>query len=130
MINRDQGSNICLNSLKTLVSRDYVPSRIHKTHSCQLVPHLVPYMEAVLLRREKLVKKAQQDPGSLTFMELCWLAERFDFQRRQGKGSHARYVHREIRVTTNFQPGKNGEAKAYQVRQFLTILKSHGLLSE
>jgi len=83
-----------------------------------------------LSRREKLVKKALRDPGSLTFMELCWLAESFDFQRRRGKGSHVRYVNREICVTTNFQPGNNGEAKAYQVRQFLAILSSHGLLSE
>ena len=81
-------------------------------------------------RREKLVQKALRDPRSLSFIDLCWLAESFGFQRRQGKGSHVRYVHREIRVTTNFQPGKNGDAKAYQVRQFLAILRSHGLLSE
>jgi hypothetical protein len=50
--------------------------------------------------------------------------------RKVGQGSHVRYVHLEILVTTNFQPGKNGEAKAYQVRQFLAILRSHGLISE
>ncbi len=81
-------------------------------------------------RREKLINKALRDPRSLSFTELCLLSESFGFQRRQGKGSHVRYVHLEIRITTNFQPGKNGEAKAYQVRQFLAILRSHGLLSE
>ena len=81
-------------------------------------------------RREKLINKALRDPRSLSFVELCLLSESFGFQKRQGKGSHVRYVHPEFRITTNFQPGNNGEAKAYQVRQFLAILRSNGLLSE
>jgi len=87
-------------------------------------------LEIILSQREKLLNKALRDSRSLSFRELCLLTESFGFQRRQGKGSHVRYVHRDIRITTNFQPGKNREAKAYQVRQFMAIFRSHGLLSE
>ena len=47
-----------------------------------------PQAETKMTRRNKLACKALQYPGSLSFNELCLLAEYFGFEKRRGKGSH------------------------------------------
>lgn len=71
-------------------------------------------------RKEKLLEKAKNVPQGLRFSEfetllnLCgWI---FDHQT----GSH-RIWYSLKRVRLSIQPTKNNEAKAYQVKQFLTI---------
>jgi predicted RNA binding protein YcfA (HicA-like mRNA interferase family) len=71
-------------------------------------------------KKEKLLEKAKRNPKGLRFSEfetllrLCgWV---FDHQT----GSH-RIWYSPDRMRLSIQPTKNGEAKAYQVKQFLAL---------
>ncbi|WP_155815885.1 type II toxin-antitoxin system HicA family toxin [Rhodothermus marinus] len=50
---------------------------------------------------------------------MCRLIECFGFEFAREKGSHRIYKTRLI----NLQPGKNGKAKPYQVKQVLKIIE-------
>ena len=76
--------------------------------------------------KDKLLKKAKNNPKGLRFDELCNLAENFGFVKSGGKGSHVVYTRKGIAEILTFQDAK-GEAKPYQVRQFLKILDDNKL---
>jgi len=75
----------------------------------------------------KLLKAAQNRPNNLRFAELCQLAEACEFEWVHGGGSHRVYAREGVDEILNFQPRKDGKAKAYQVRQLLGIIKRYGL---
>lgn len=54
------------------------------------------------------------------------LAEGFGFQQKSITGSHHIYVHTEIPELVNLQEVK-GEAKPYQIRQFLKLVERYNL---
>ncbi|MGH2568248.1 MAG: type II toxin-antitoxin system HicA family toxin, partial [Bacteroidota bacterium] len=56
----------------------------------------------------------------------CILVEAFGFQRERISGSHHIYVHPNIPELVNLQSVK-GQAKPYQVRQFLAIIEKYNL---
>ena len=61
-----------------------------------------------------------------SFYELCRLAEAFGFRLMRTGGSHHIYQHPDVAGNLNLQPdGK--EAKPYQVKQFLALIKAHNL---
>lgn len=70
---------------------------------------------------------AQVQGGSRpSFGELCRLAEAFGFRLMRTSGSHHIFQHPDVPGNLNLQPdGK--EAKPYQVRQFLALIKEHNL---
>lgn len=72
---------------------------------------------------QKLLRKAQNNPAGLRFIELCTLAECYDFQLARITGSHRIYKCPGRKELINLQPGKSGEAKKYQVNQVLDIIK-------
>lgn len=76
-------------------------------------------------KREKLLRRARNDQGSLRFEELCWLTESFGFKRakKRGKGSHFHQYKREgyMRLL-NYQADDSGMAKRYQVRDLLNAI--------
>ncbi len=78
-------------------------------------------------RRRKRLDKALATPGSLSFRELCRLAEDHGFTLDRTKGSHHVYVHPELGVTISFQERK-GEAPSYQVRALLEALDEGDLI--
>jgi len=96
-----------------------------------VVPNAVPFGEASKLRRlDKLLNKALNSPQNLRFSEFCNLIQLFDAQLRKQKGSHRVYKrHDEPRFTISVQD-VGGMAKPYQVKQFINILISLGLLKE
>jgi predicted RNA binding protein YcfA (HicA-like mRNA interferase family) len=76
---------------------------------------------------EKLLEKARTRPQNLRFSELCLLAETFGFTWIHGEGSHRVYGRAEIREILVFQPLKGGQAKPYQTRQLLMLVKRYKL---
>ena len=55
--------------------------------------------------------------------------EAFGFRLARITGSHHTYSHPDLPDRLNLQP-RNGEAKAYQVRQFLRLVEEYNLSLE
>ena len=85
-------------------------------------------------RWDKLLTKARKALTNLTFDEVCLLPEMAGFLRKRSSGSHVWYRHPDIQVPRDagisLQEGKNGKAKAYQVRQLLDRIDDYGLGSK
>jgi len=75
----------------------------------------------------KLLQAARNRPHNLRFEDLCRLAEACGFEWVHGTGSHRVYARDGVVEILNFQPRKDGKAKAYQVRQLLVAIERYGL---
>lgn len=73
-------------------------------------------------RNEKLLAKAWKNPGGLRFAEAQRLAELAGYTLDRSRGSHHVYVKDGVDRPLSLQEGKDGKAKAYQVRQILAEL--------
>ena len=78
-------------------------------------------------RTRELYEKALRKPASLKFREASTLAEGVGFWLDRTSGSHHIFIHKSTRVLLNLQNVK-GQAKPYQVRQLLVLIKEHNLL--
>ncbi len=78
-------------------------------------------------RIRDLYEKAIRKPGSLKFREVCALAEGVSFRLDRIRGSHHIFIHDSPKMLLNLQVAK-GQAKPYQVRQLLALIKEHNLL--
>ncbi len=78
-------------------------------------------------RIRDLYEKALRKPGSLKFREICALAEGVGFRLDRTRGSHHIFVHDSPKMLLNRQKVK-GQAKPYQVKQLLALIKEHSLL--
>ncbi len=74
-----------------------------------------------------LYEKALRKPSSLKFREVCALAEGAGFRLDRTRCSHHIFIHDGPKMLLNFQNVK-GQAKPYQVRQLLALIKEHDLL--
>ena len=74
-------------------------------------------------RCEKLIEKATDNPGSLSFREACRLAECCGFELARRKGSHQIFKLPGRLELVNLQPDREGKAKSYQVRQILDAIE-------
>ncbi len=82
-----------------------------------------------MVRRGKLLAKARNTPGSLSFNELCHLAEGFGFVQVRQKGSHVAFQRKGLSRPMIFQ-NRRGSAVAYQVKQLLGALSELGLIDD
>jgi hypothetical protein len=73
-------------------------------------------------RREKLFAKARANPDGLRFAEFETLLAQSKWTRKRREGSHVVWLS-PSGVALPIQPGRNGKAKGYQVRQFLKLLE-------
>jgi len=71
-------------------------------------------------RCEKLIQRAERNPGGLRFPEAKRLAECLGFTLERMRGSHHVYVRAGRERPVVLTPDRNGMAKGYQVRQLLT----------
>lgn len=76
-------------------------------------------------RCDGIVEKARASASNLRFAEALALARCRGFALRDRKGksnaSHRYFTRPGYPEIINLQPGRNGKAKAYQVRQMLRI---------
>jgi predicted RNA binding protein YcfA (HicA-like mRNA interferase family) len=80
-------------------------------------------------RRRLLRKLASGSLKNVAFSDLKNLVEGFGFRLDRVTGSHHIFVHPDIPELVNLQEVK-GEAKPYQIRQFLRLLERHNLRLE
>ena len=75
----------------------------------------------------KLLQRARNAPGGLSFDEICTLAKCHGFVATRQSSSHALFHHPALHPTMggfmNFQ-SVHGKAKAYQVRQLLRAIEN------
>lgn len=82
------------------------------------------------MNRKKLLKRLSQGVlQNVAFGAMQNLVEGFGFRFARAKGSHRIFVHPEIPELINLQEVK-GEAKPYQIRQFLRLVERYNLKME
>ena len=80
-------------------------------------------------RRRLLRRLAAGAFKNVAFSDLKNLVEGFGFRLDRVSGSHHIFVHPDIPELVNLQEVK-GEAKPYQIRQFLRLVERHNLRLE
>ena len=80
-------------------------------------------------RRRLLARLSRGLVSNVDFIDMVDLVEGFGFRLLRVNGSHHIYGRSGISGTVNLQPNK-GEAKPYQIRQFLRIVERYGLRLE
>jgi predicted RNA binding protein YcfA (HicA-like mRNA interferase family) len=75
----------------------------------------------------KTLAKARNNPADVRFSDLLGLVVALGWQADRTSGSHQIFRHPLGAERLNLQPGKDGKAKPYQVRQILDAIDRHGL---
>lgn len=78
------------------------------------------------MKKTKLLRRALSGSKGLRFNELVGLAGAFGFRLSRVSGSHHIFVHKNVPELLNLQD-VGGEAKPYQVRQFLRLVERYNL---
>jgi predicted RNA binding protein YcfA (HicA-like mRNA interferase family) len=78
------------------------------------------------MKKSKLLKKALTRPKNMQFREMVALVEAFGFRLSRVSGSHHIFTHPQVSELVNLQEVK-GQAKPYQIRQFLRIIERYNL---
>lgn len=78
------------------------------------------------LNDRKLLAKILASPNNVRFGDLCRLVEAFGFRLARVSGGHHIYLHPAVPELVNLQD-VYGQAKPYQVRQFLRLVERHNL---
>jgi len=73
-----------------------------------------------------LARLARGDLANVSFSDMRRLVESFGFELRRTRGSHHMFVHPEVPELLNLQEVR-GEAKPYQIRQFLRLVERYAL---
>lgn len=78
------------------------------------------------MNKRKLLQKALASPANIRFGDMVILVEAFGFRLSRTSGSHHVYVHPAVNELVNLQ-NVGGQAKPYQVRQFLRLVERYNL---
>jgi len=81
------------------------------------------------MKRRKLLQKIIGDSKNIRFTEMVHLIEGFGFKLSRTDGSHHIFTRPDIPELVNLQDIK-GQAKPYQIRQFLKLVEKHNLKLE
>jgi predicted RNA binding protein YcfA (HicA-like mRNA interferase family) len=81
------------------------------------------------MKRRNLLQRIANNPKSARFDEIVLLLEAFGFKLARKKGSHHIFIHPAVSLPVNIQD-VHGDAKPYQVRQFLKIVERFNLKLE
>lgn len=79
-----------------------------------------------MTKKEKLLRKLLSGSKNVRFDDMVSLVEAFGFQLARVSGSHHIFEHPEVTELVNLQNVK-GQAKDYQIRQFLAIIEQYNL---
>ena len=78
------------------------------------------------MNKRKLLQKILAGSKNIRFGDMISLVEAFGFRLARTDGSHHIFVHPEVAELVNLQ-NVNGQAKPYQVRQFLRLVERYRL---
>ena len=77
----------------------------------------------------KTLEAALAGSKNIRFADMVRLVESFGFRQSRVKGSHHIYTHDDVRELVNLQE-VGGQAKPYQIRQFLKLVEEYNLTLE
>ncbi|HZS75196.1 MAG TPA: type II toxin-antitoxin system HicA family toxin [Ktedonobacteraceae bacterium] len=78
------------------------------------------------MNKRKLLAKILSGSKNISFNDFVSLVEAYGFHLSRVRGSHHIFVHPDLPEILNLQNVK-GQAKSYQIRQFLEIVESYDL---
>ena len=78
------------------------------------------------MKKQKLLQNILASPQNVRFNEMVSLVEAFGFRLSRISGGHHIFTHPEITEIVNLQNVK-GQAKPYQVNQFLKLVEKYDL---
>jgi predicted RNA binding protein YcfA (HicA-like mRNA interferase family) len=78
------------------------------------------------MSKQKLLKKILAGSKNIRFDEMAALINAFGFELARVSGSHHIFIHPAVDELVNLQ-NVNGQAKPYQVRQFLKLVERYNL---
>jgi predicted RNA binding protein YcfA (HicA-like mRNA interferase family) len=78
------------------------------------------------MNKRKLLMKILSGSRNIQFNDMVALVEAFGFRLSRTKGSHFIFTHPDISELLNLQE-KNGQAKPYQIREFLELVEQYDL---
>lgn len=81
------------------------------------------------MNKRKLLDRILTGSKNIRFDDLLVLVQAFGFQLSRVRGSHHIFVHPDVPEILNLQNHK-GQAKPYQVRQFLEVVERYRLKLE
>lgn len=84
---------------------------------------------AEVKRRELLSRLSQGALQNVRFRDFVDLVEAFGFRLSRTRGSHHIFVHQGVAELVNLQE-VDGQAKPYQIRQFLRLVERYNLRIE
>jgi hypothetical protein len=79
--------------------------------------------------RRLLARIARGEVANVSFSDMVRLVEAFGFELRRTSGSHHVFAHPDVRELLNLQDIR-GQAKPYQIRQFLRLVERYALRME
>jgi predicted RNA binding protein YcfA (HicA-like mRNA interferase family) len=97
-----------------------LPIKVHDILHCQTGGN-------AMTKKEKLFKKALAGSKNIRFADLVALLEWFGFTQERITGSHHIFSHPKVPQAVSIQPDGNGQAKPYQVQQFLKLIEKYHL---
>jgi hypothetical protein len=82
--------------------------------------------DTTMTRKQKLLRKILGSTQHIAFSDRVLLSEAFGFRLSRISSSHHIFEHPNVPEPLNLQ-NKNGQAKSYQVRQFLRLIEQYNL---
>ena len=80
-----------------------------------------------MAKKSKILQKILAGSKNVRFREFLSLLEAFGFELERINGSHHLLSHPKAIELLSVQPKKNGDAKPYQMRQFLKLVEAYDL---
>ena len=81
------------------------------------------------MNKRKLLARLQNSRKNVRYSDFVTLIEAFGFEYVRTNGSHNVYERKDVPEILNIQEEK-GQAKPYQVKQFLVIIEKYNLKLE
>lgn len=81
------------------------------------------------MNKRKLLRKILDGSKNIRFRDMIVLVEAFGFRESRVSGSHHIFTHPRIPELVNLQD-VHGQAKPYQIKQFLKLVERHNLRME
>lgn len=84
-----------------------------------------------MTRKQKLYQRLINNQKNVKFSDLIAVVESFGFILDRIRGSHRVYKHPGVfHEFLILQPDRNGQAKPYQIKQFLSLVEHYNLRME
>lgn len=80
-----------------------------------------------MVSKRKLFDRIMSGSRNLRFDDFIALLVSFGFRLKRTRGSHHIFAHPDVPRPFPIQPGSNGQAKPYQIEQFIKLIERYGL---